>query len=377
MTFQYNIMPFAFMLISTCVIVGSCTNKSLDCYVLELDSELYADNKSIFLNDLAESIRVIPVQTTDSTLFQQMYVVGELNNKLIAYESGSKGYAYWIDKATGAADIFLNIHGEGPTEYGSMFHLVLEGDTAVLFTDLQKYGFARYNLRGEFLDFTPLDSLSNYHKLPDGNYYATYPLYLKTPSYTAVYGKDWNFLRRGVYNDRREMEYNRNILNNDLRIFNGRLLYKEPFGDTIFQVTTEQDRPYLIMKKGAYKLPPEMMADFQKAQNGGYKYIKEQDYHIVGRYYFLYFFYFRRRHFDIWDMETGELLYRQMADRIDAPTGIPIIVNDIEIQVWPEYTPRIENNTIYCQIKPDDVLKLYPSAPEDTNRMILEVKLKQ
>ncbi|MDR0972936.1 MAG: 6-bladed beta-propeller [Prevotellaceae bacterium] len=356
------------------LMVGACAEKSLDYYVIELDSELYADNKSILLNDLAESIRVIPVQTTDSVLLASITIAGTQGNDIVAYTSR---YAYRINKTDGSVRIFLNKRGEGPKEYGSIASMVLESDTAVMLMDLRKYGFARYNLRGEFLDFTPLDSLSSYHKLPDGNYYATYPLYLKTPSYTAVYDKDRNFLRRGIYNDRREMEYNLNILNSDLRRSNGRLLYKDYFGDTIFQVTTEQDRPYLIIKKGAYKLPPEMMADFQKARSGGHNYIREQDYHIASKYYFLRSLYSRREYYDIWDMETGKLLYRQIRDDIDTPIGIPVLVNNIEIRVWPNYAPHIENNTIYCQIPPADVLKLFPDAPEDTNPMLLEVKLKE
>jgi hypothetical protein len=158
-------------------------------------------------------------------------------------------------------------------------------------------------------------------------------------------------------------------------VYNDKLLFKEYFGDTIYHVSTASDEPYLVFDQGSYKTPVELMADFEKRNAQGYNYIDFGGYRISSHYCFVDYWYDRLHYYDVWDTATNGLLYRfiSSADNDYAVGGIDVMINDIKVRAWPTYA---EGNTIYCHIQPDDVLKLYPSAPEDTNPMILEATLK-
>jgi hypothetical protein len=202
------------------LLLAACAQTETNYPVLPLDGELYAGNKEMLLNDIAERLHVIPVETNDSALLNFMNIIGETDNKLVLYEAssfGNIGYLYTIDKTSGAVNTFVNRQGQGPREYTGIYEAYLEGDTAVSVYDIGKDAFLRYDLQGAYLGTVRKEStITQYRVLPDGNYYATHPLYDNPKYYTAVYDKDWKLLRNGLPNDRLGMDYSMMYNNNGL-----------------------------------------------------------------------------------------------------------------------------------------------------------------
>ncbi|MDR0973985.1 MAG: 6-bladed beta-propeller [Prevotellaceae bacterium] len=344
-----------------------------DFFLIELDKHTHVGEISSTLNEIAESIRVIPVETTDSVLLNSLEIIGTHGNRFICYD---QNYVYSLDRTTGKTKILLNQRGQGPKEYINIIDPVLENDT-LRFYDSGKSGFLRYTLQGEYVDFLRNDSTTTYYKLPDGNYYMAYPYYIHPVYYTDVYDKNWKLLRHGIPNEHSDLRYNYRFVSIGGLYYNQALFYREYYGDTIYRVSTEADVPYLVLSMGNLKMPPEITTDLLTWNAKQNQYIDGIFFWFASDYCFLYHSYDQKFYCDIWNLNTGKLLYREILERSEYRLGrgtIRCTVNDISIQVTPKYT---EGNTAYFEIPPTDVLKLYPNAPEDTNPMILEVKLKE
>ncbi|MDR0973984.1 MAG: 6-bladed beta-propeller [Prevotellaceae bacterium] len=356
-----------------------------DYFLIELDKLTDKVKVGTTLNDIAESVRVIPVETSDSVLFGSLSIVGATDTHILAYNiSNSAMYQYvcMIDKEDGSVHIFLNKYGQGPGEYSSMSNVFMESDTVVSLYSDNKY--MRYNLQGKYLGSVSTDSINAYARLPDGNYYVTQPYTSPAPYRTAVYDENGQLIRNGIPNDRPAAEYGFRVIGKELPVYNDRLFYREFYGDTLYQVTTEADKPYIVLRLGALKLPPELITAYQQLVNPSNNHIRFVTVYVASHYCFLVFIYNQDYYYSIWDMDNGELVYANNTAHLstDESAGtttkrpsatIPVTVNNVELNAWPMYC---DNNTIYCIINPTNVLKLYPNAPEDTNPMILEVKLK-
>jgi hypothetical protein len=159
---------------------------------------------------------------------------------------------------------------------------------------------------------------------------------------------------------------------NSINHNNGKLLFKDCFGDTIYQITAEKDIPYLVLNKGKYKMPLEIASTLDILYKEGHHYI-QQDYCIIAsRYCFLSFNYDNKKFYDIWDMPDSRLVYRNIVQSQRDAIGFPVKLNDKTIHVWIDFA---KDNLIYCVVSPEDALELIPTLPEDTNPVILEIEL--
>lgn len=352
----------------------SCNNSKQDDHlvykVIDIGKSLNINViKKINLNDISQEFNLIPVETNDSTLFKHLFIAGVTKDEIISFD---EKVLYSIKKDNGAVKTILNKQGAGPTEYKYIINAILETDSTIHIYDSGKRGFLKYDFLGNFISFFKSDSITAYKRLKNENYYVSYSPFLKTDKHIGVYDKDWTFLRNGINNNRKDIDFDMSFWN-EIKTYNQKLFFKDIFCDTIYHVTTEQDIPYMILSKGKYKVPLEIASSMERSEKEGHNYIISEDYKIASKYCFLTYYYDYNRYYDIWDIETSELIYRNIFNRQKGSPGIPIMINDLIINVWVNYT---DNNSIYCIIEADDALKLLPSLPKDTNPILLEVKLK-
>lgn len=362
----------SFIPIIVCLSLFSCNNQKnqSDYCIIDLEKSLKANNvKNLSLNDIAEEINITPVKTNDSTLLEYIFIAGVSENRIISYDQNS---LYSIDKESGSVNKIITNQGAGPEEYKYIFDVIIENNEVVNIYDTGKRGFLKYDLNGNFQSFTKIDSITTFRRLPDGNFYVCYSPFINSNYNTGVYSKDWKYIRSGIINNRSGVYCDMYYVN-DLRTYNKKLLFKDIFGDTIYNVTTEKDKPYVILSKGRFKAPIEVIASLEKSNKEGDKYIFSENFNIASKYCFVSYYYDKKQYRDIWDIEKSELIYRKRYSN-DESSGISVRVNGIDITVWVNFAV---DNYVYCVIKPEDAVKIIPSLSEDTNPIILEVKLKK
>jgi hypothetical protein len=340
-----------------------------DYTLFDIGKSLSVENRlSMTLNDIAKEIRLIPVATNDSCLMESLFIAGTTETHVISYD---KQALYEIDKTDGSVRPVIKRQGRGPGEYRFLMDLALAGDSLMYIYDTGKREFLKYDFEGSFLGSLANDSISSFIVMPDGDIAATTSYYHNNDSFIEVYDRDWNFIRSGIPNDRKDVEFDMLYANGFTR-YNGKTLFRDYFGDTIYHVTAQRDIPYLVLSQGRRKIPFEIAADMDIRDRQGVDYIQGIGYTISSEYCFLRYYLREKGYFDIWHIPTSKLLYRNIASAANPVWGIDIGVDGTVIPVWPNFA---KDNYIYCVIEHDNARKVMPSLPEGTNPILLEIKL--
>jgi hypothetical protein len=368
------IMTYAVFL----TLLVSCNPKeNVKCIVIDLENTIHKQSpKNFKLNDIAQSMRLIPIETNDSVLFKHVIIVGTTEENIVAH-SGNIGVlekaVYFINKIDGKVSSVISRSGQGPEEYISIgdVHLNKQDNTLYLY-DPNRKRINEYTFDGKFIRSIRNDSIGVFRMLKDGNFAVSYSPFVDTEFSLGIYDSSWNLKRRGIprvaVDEKFDMIYFDAILE-----FNGEHFYKLAHCDTLYRITSEFEEPYLVHSKGKYEIPIDIKANSRKTEESGYRYIQQDGGDLISTYYFITFYYDNKRYREIWDIENSLLIYRSEYSRDGGINGVPVIINEKEIYVWPRY---VSNESLYCLIENEDAISLIPSLPADTNPIILEVKIK-
>jgi hypothetical protein len=359
----------------------SCKEEVKQQPYIVIDLEKALDKKTpnkLTLNDLAENIRIIPVETNDSVLFPYIIFGGVTAQHVITYTTlfVPKQSVYFINKQDGKVSCVLDKEGQGPGEYGKLYDICAsEQDSIIYVYDGNKRAVHSYSFTGNFINSIKHDSIGAVQILNDGNFAVSSPPDKHIKYALSIYDKSWNLIRQGLP---RGQIPKRAMLHSDGIIkYNGECYYGVALCDTLYHITSEYEKPYLVISKGQYKAPDEIFATLSARDRDGYKYIMQDYGQLISEYCFMFYTYNHKTYYEIWDMKTLELLYRGQSETVEGKwegvKGIPVSIGDVTIAVWPNY---VSGNTMYCVVEPDDALKLIPTLPEDTNPILLEVKMR-
>jgi hypothetical protein len=354
------------------IIVSSCIHKEKQPYIIiDLAKSINLNgSQEIILNDISTNLKIILTETNDSVLFQYMFIRGITKEDIVVSD---KNALYYVNKETGKVSTLVNKRGNGPGEYNMLFDAYVENrDSTVYIYDIHKINI--YNFKGNFIKSVKSDSIGPLVILNDGYYAVSFSPLMKPKYALGIYDKSWNLHRKSIpINDRKfAIAYFTQATK-----FNDDYYYRKVFGDTLYQITSEYDNPYIVTPKGLYKMPENVTASLSELDKSGYRYIQNEYGILISKYYFLSYDYNYITYYDIWNIETSTLIYRNKYRRIEDKNmeggGIPVLIGDIKINVWPKY---VSGNVMYCIIEAENAVKLVPSLPWDTNPIILELTLK-
>jgi hypothetical protein len=345
------------------------------CIIIDLEKAIDKSPVKLTLNDISENSRIISTETTDAILFENMSVMGITKENIIVLNSGPSNketFLYFVNKETGKVSVLLNKQGAGPGEYRSIIDVVIkEQDSIVYVSDIQTMTIHTYNFHGNFINSFKNDSVQIFNLLNDGNFAVGFPSYLQLGYALGIYDKSLNLKRIGI-----PKVYKKTAMTylDAINKFNNEYYYHVALGDTLYQITSEYEKPYLVRSKGVYKLPVEVAASLSELEKNYDRYIQGDYGYIISKYYFLSYTYGGATYYDIWDLKTSTLIYRNKKADNDATSGIPVSIDSVKINVWPRY---VDGDMMYCTIEAEDAVKLIPSLPWDTNPIILEIKIKK
>jgi hypothetical protein len=347
------------------------------CIIIDLAKAINITKSptKLTLNDISENIKIIPTETTDFILFEHMIILGATKKNIIVQNSSLSNrdvFLYFVNRETGKASVLLNKQGNGPGEYTNINSAVINEQAGIVSVVDHRKRISTYNFHGDFINSVRNDSVMIFTILNDGNFLVGFPSYSQIGYALGIYDKSWKLKRKGI-----PKEYHKTAMTHfdEISKFNNEYYYHVALGDTLYQVTSEYDKPYLVRSKGRYKLPPSVYASISELNKNRFQYIYGDHGYIISKYYFLSYEYNRENCYDIWNLENSTLIYRNRVSYKDNDSkgGIPLSIGNIQINVWPNY---IDGDTMYCTVDVENALKLVPSLPEDTNPIILELKIK-
>ncbi|MDR0973212.1 MAG: 6-bladed beta-propeller [Prevotellaceae bacterium] len=364
-----NVRHF-FQFCTLCILFAgftACNNRragTSDYYVLPLDKYIADGNTQTTLNEIADRMQIIPVETSDSALFAALVVCGVVGDEVFFSDRDA---VYAVQRESGKVRTVIDRKGEGPGYYPYFVSAFLEGDTLLRVRSMP--GFYEYDLKGNFRNSFQIDSVANFIVTADKKRYAVFRPTLVKDAAIGIYDEDWNLLRKGLRNTHTKTSV---YIEFPIAVFDNKYFFNVAYTDTVYQITEKRDIPYLVLQRGDYACKSDVFAsgvvDFYNLNC-----IFSPFYTLIDNYCFLGYLYRGKYYYDIWKVDTGELLHRYIADDPDDRYMLPVRVNDIDMKVAFRYA---KGSRLYCEISPDDVLKLFPTAPEDTNPMLLEIELK-
>jgi hypothetical protein len=362
------------------IIVLSCTHEDKDklpYIIIDLEKSINLDaSPEITLNDISANLRIIPVETNDSVLFKYMSITGIIEKDIVVHDVGlnvHKDALYCVNRETGKVSTLLNRQGNGPGEYNRLFNVYIENrDSTVHVYETHKINI--YDFKGNFIKSHKSDSTGALVVLDDWYYAVSFSPFLKSEYALGIYDKSWNLHRKSisVNKDRKYAIYPFSQASK----FNDGYYYMAAFGDTLYQITSGYEKPYIVTPKGKYKIPENVTATLSELDKSGDQYIQGEYGKLISKYYFLSYYYNHQTYYDIWNIETSTLIsrnkYSQMEENTE-DTGVPVLIGDVKINVWPRY---VSGNMMYCTVEAETAVKLIPSLPWDTNPVILELEIK-
>lgn len=323
---------------------------------------------SLKLNDISESVKLIPIETNDSLLLPIVYIAGTTKDSIIVHDKKS---VYCINKENGRVFYAINRYGDGPEEYKFIFDAFLnKRKKTICIYDPTKKAILEYTFDGTYLTSLRNDSIGFFRILNDGCFAVSYSPFSNTGFALGIYDDTWNLKRKGIPK-KKDREFDMAHFD-DIAEFNNEHYYKLSFCDTLYRILPDLDEPYLVVLKGKYKIPVEIAASLSESDKHGHKYIQQDYGYLISKYFFLRYYYDRRVCYEIWDTENSTLIYKNRYGQDGGNKGVPVVIDGKEFFVWPIY---VSGNFLYCTIEDDDATSLMPSLPSDTNPIILEVNI--
>ncbi len=142
--------------------------------------------------------------------------------------------------------------------------------------------------------------------------------------------------------------------------------------DTLFRISVESATPALVIDKGSLAAPEELTLTVGRDDEKE-NYIMNNYGYLAGDYYFLSYYYRRARYQEMWNVATGELVYRNEHTGPEQPEGIAFELDGKRVHAWPRFA---KDNKVYCYLLFDQARAVRPEYDDNDNPLIVEITLR-
>lgn len=344
---------------------------SQQCPVLDFESSIArtTGNRADFtLNTLAEAIEVVPIQTLENCLMAQPRICWAADTILILKDRGN---IYQLNSTTGEIRTKIAKQGKGPGEYLMVGDVVCDPLSGKIYVCDLAHKMNTYDMDGRFLSSVSLDFVGGFNQLPDGNFVITYYPSAERTQCVGIYDSLWHPIAGFIsVRDQSQQNLNGFISVETINRYNNDCYYKSALGDTLYHISSSNLTPILVLNQGSLRLPAEIANDVSRKRErakhlfGEYGYLSEN-------YYFTSYYYNNRKYYDIWDIYTATLIYRNVQGSPDEPEGVELTVDGKRVRIWPKY---IADETLYGIVEPES--EIVSGLSEDSNPILVKVKLR-
>lgn len=144
------------------------------------------------------------------------------------------------------------------------------------------------------------------------------------------------------------------IYTNGAQNFDGSWYSMPSHTETLWRISETEDRPWIELKLGAYKMPSEYLSSLDKQREVRDQYISLYRWYLIDNYFFCQF---TRGDFHciIYDLERDKLLFHTKTPKM-AGSGIPFEYEGETLHLWPVFT---DEHHILFQSEPSEDLWLF------------------
>lgn len=168
------------------------------------------------------------------------------------------------------------------------------------------------------------------------------------------------------------------IINLDyLKIEDDVLVYHKALCDTLFRVSGNTLNPFLVFDLGEKSMPVEYQRTLESLNTNKANYINIQNTTFCGGMLYMWFWYKHVLYFDIWDIQSEELVYRNyyherdLLTMDDSKIGLPISVNGRDMFFWPR---QADAGLLFCELSQEDANSIVPGYNPEFNQSFLLIK---
>lgn len=306
---------------------------------------------------------VIPLELTDESMLGRVRVTNEGDGKLVM---NSGEVIFFFDAKTGKHLSSISRKGRGSSEYLYCHNAIVNYDKNKVYV-LDNGKISSYTFDGDYVKTVKNDSISSFATLNDDVYVAyNNPQSDHVYNY-SLYDSDWNYIK-GYDKYKEEAGANPHYINVlGCEIFNDKLYtYKD---NSFYEITENEFKQALFLDKGAYSIPASVLGDMSK-KTERMKYVWGDYGRIAGDYLLYDYVYNNKKHYDIWNISKGELVYRTTASGRGDKIGFPVNHNGTTVYMWPQY---VQDNALYGILSADDVEKL--GIENNDNPVVMRVEI--
>ena len=307
------------------------------------------------------SADVIPLELTDASLLGDVYLVDDTEGRLVLCDNEK---VYSFDSRQGTFLSCLSHKGEGPGEYLFISDVeVCPRDSSIVILDsmgkrINTYGMYDGRLKGSLSN----DTIASFQLMGNGRW-VSYNSPLAAVSYDiCMYDAGWREAT-GVYGRKVQLEYKGIIELHDFLSSNGEVY--TCLNDTVYHISESGAMfPSFYIAKGALRLPHEIASDLTQKHKRN-EYVWGEQMCFSDDYCFLSYYYQRKKYFDVWNLQSGQLCYRNVVSSPSDRQGLPVQMMGQTIYAWPKY---VKDNIFYC-------IALREEAVEEENPFVLKFKM--
>lgn len=346
----------------------SCQNEKdlrKEIYSIPLEAEISKGNmkNESFLNNLSTTL--IPLELTELSLLGNCHFVEDILGRIVIHDYQ---HIYTFDNKNGTFLSRIAHQGEGPEDYINISDVVVHPkDSCIFILDAAGKKINIYSLNSGNLKYNiPNDSVASFHLL-DNEKWITHNSPMEPFTYDICIHDSLQQKGKGIYNRENEVEHKGIIFINDFICSNNTTyIYKN---DTLHQISNQgKITPFCHIDKGALSIPYEIATDVtQKAKRNSY--IWGETICFTDTYCFLSYYYNQKMYFDVWNIHTGSLCYRNIAESANDMLGLPLKIGDETIVAWPK---KVINDTLYCIASNEN-----SENGEEENPCVLKIKINE
>lgn len=352
--------------------------------IKEIQVEKYFDSPDI--DNLSGKIKIEKIfqpQFTDSTMFDVPDLLAITDGK--AYMHDGKWFAVF-DYDSGKLISAFNRYGAGPEEYKYSHYVYYtpdNGEWTVLDMNIGVYNIMQYSAEGEFVKKTVNDSIQSLSPLKSGGWLAFNVAMSSKGGYHKVrerkvyeYDSDWNLKDITVLKEGRWGEM-ASALMDEVYMLDGENYITDM--DTVyrFDEDTHKFLPRIAIVLGKYLCDWGSLETFEEIQAAQEKYVRVTNPIFNERYAFARYNTGADLRFDIYDLGTGELVYRKSIERENINSadvfyaGVPVEIDGKQVFGWPlEY---VENGSFYLIVSSDEMARI--SDTDEVNPTVVKISV--
>lgn len=345
----------------------SCSSSQEDkIKTISLHQEM--DKGSIELDDKIISFseaEIIPLEFTTESMLGRIRRLASDDEFIITFEDEA---IVLFDAKTGKYISNISRKGNGPGEYQFLWSAFVDFSEKKIYAhDFTIRKILIYSFDGTHLETIENDSICSIAAINKDTFIAYHFPKIAYKYNASIYDKNWNYIKGAALRvQKKDLEKsNEPIIS--FPTYNGSIFLK-PTNDTLYILNQDLAfEKFLFIDEGKYKDKAGVLPINRE------NFITRFDYRIAKNYMFCEFDYDRKSYYDIWDISTQKLIYRNIESKRGDKAGIALNYKGKTIHAWPSF---VENNILYCTLEQDEVSMLELKNDNEGNPVLLRVEIK-